>query len=69
MQKINNTLLAQTASLAKEAANAGGTGQYALNSYAFYPPALTTCLHLFMMSGLDKQKIESLFVEPKDDVD
>ena len=58
MQKINNSLIGHTTSLAKEAANAGGTGQYALNSYAFYPPALATCLHLFMMSGLDKQRVE-----------
>jgi hypothetical protein len=52
--------------LVKEANNAGGTGQYALNSYAFYPKSLINSLQSFIQNA-ETKKIESLFVDGKDE--
>jgi hypothetical protein len=49
----------------KEANNAGGTGQYALNSYAFHSRSLINTLCSFM-PGFDRTKIESIFIEAKE---
>lgn len=48
MQKINLQMFNLTQSLAKEASNAGGTGQYAINSYAFYSKSLINTLGMLL---------------------
>lgn len=66
MQAINSRLQKTAFGLVKEANNAGGTGQYALNSYAFHPKSLINSLQSFL-NNADTKKIESLFVDGKDE--
>ena len=65
IQSINQRLHKTAFGLVKEANNAGGTGQYALNSYAFHSRSLINTLCNFM-PGFDRTKVESILIEAKE---
>ena len=64
MDRINRTMQAVAAVMAKEAALHNPGVHYILNSYAFHCRQLRNTLQTLLPPGFEKSKIEQIFVDP-----